>query len=90
MELARLPAHHGRVRALAFSPDGQTLAAGTENGRVSLWHVATWQEFATFKTQLDVVGYLSFSDSGDVLMIGGRAPSGKAQMVLWEAGRATQ
>ncbi len=90
MELARLPAHHGRVRALAFSPDGQTLAAGTENGRVSLWHVATWQEFATFKTQLDVVGYLSFSDSGDVLMIGGRAPSGNAQMVLWEAGRATQ
>jgi WD40 repeat protein len=86
-ELARLLAHDDYVRAIAFSPDERTLAAGTDTGRVSLWHVATWQELVSFKTEVDAIHHLSFSPSGDTLAIGGRSPTGKGQMVLWETNR---
>jgi WD40 repeat protein len=86
-ELARLPAFDDRVQSLVFSPDGRTLATGNDTGRVSLWHVATWQELVSFKTPLDAIRHLSFSPSGDTLAIGGRSSTGNGQMVLWETNR---
>jgi WD40 repeat protein len=37
------------VSALAFSPDGATLAVGREDGSVVLRNVATWRKFRTLK-----------------------------------------
>ena len=34
----------GPVRAVAFSPDGATLALGTADGVLSLWDVARWEK----------------------------------------------
>ncbi|MBP0009414.1 caspase family protein [Roseofilum sp. Belize Diploria] len=38
-EKNRLEAHQGRVNAVAYSPDGQTLASVSRDGTVKLWHV---------------------------------------------------
>src|SRR2546422_163345 len=38
----------GSVVSLAFSPDGKTLAAGSNEGSVKLWNTGTWKEVTTF------------------------------------------
>ena len=39
-EVARLTDHDGWVTALAFSPDGSTLAVGTQAGTLQRWSLA--------------------------------------------------
>jgi WD40 repeat protein len=39
-----LQRHKARVSAVAFSPDGTTLATGSFDGLIMLWDVATGQE----------------------------------------------
>jgi len=46
--IGTLTAHGaGGIDAVAFSPDGRTLAVGTADGRVAIWDVATWRLIAT-------------------------------------------
>lgn len=40
--LANLHAHNGQIHGLAFSPDGNFLVAGANDGAVVLWRVADW------------------------------------------------
>lgn len=53
------------MTALAFSPDGSTLAAGDRDGLIRLWHTDTWQEFEnTYSGHTRPILDLAFSPDG--------------------------
>jgi WD40 repeat protein/transcriptional regulator with XRE-family HTH domain len=68
------------VNAVAFSPDGRTLAAGTGDGAVVLWDVATRQKTAELVGP-DQVTSLAFSPDGKT--VAGGSPDGTVW--LWNA-----
>ena len=72
-ELARVATGAGPVSAVAFSPDGTLLAVGSWKGRLSLWDVrnpAGPRLLATVQAP-GVVGWLTFTSSGNTLVGGG-------------------
>src|SRR6266704_2285088 len=46
---ATLRGHAGTVEAVAFSPDGKTLATGSYDATVKLWDWAAGKDIATFR-----------------------------------------
>jgi WD40 repeat protein len=48
-EIRRLRGHKGPITALAFSPDGQTLASGSQDTTILLWSLATADKRADAK-----------------------------------------
>ncbi|MDE0554481.1 MAG: WD40 repeat domain-containing protein [Candidatus Poribacteria bacterium] len=61
----------GRVRSLAFSPDGTTLASGSADGRIRLWEVETGAMLTSLSVHDGLVLALAFSPNGEVLASGG-------------------
>jgi WD40 repeat protein len=59
----------GAVTALAFSPDGETLASGGKGGFVRLWRPPT--EVGALATEADLVHALAFSPDSRFLAFGG-------------------
>jgi WD40 repeat protein len=74
--LRTLSAHIAQVRALAFSPDGRTLATGSLDRTVRLWDVASGQSIAVLTGQSDGVASLAFSPDGKSLRAGGERGAG--------------
>jgi WD40 repeat protein len=52
------------VTALAFSPDGQTVATGSHDQTVKLWDAATGQEQATLRGHAGAVTAVAFAPDG--------------------------
>lgn len=72
--LASLGAGAGTTYALAFSPDGRTLYAGTQDGSIRRWDVTapdTPRESPALPTQADPVLALAFNTTGTRLAAAG-------------------
>ncbi len=69
-ERAALKGHTALVSCVVFSPDGKTLASGSEDKTIKLWDVATGKEFATLKGHTSDVTSLAFSPDGKTLASG--------------------
>jgi eukaryotic-like serine/threonine-protein kinase len=68
-ERALLTGHTKTVAALAFTPDGQTLASGSNDGTVILWDLAARRPRRSFRAYRDdVVGHLAFTADGGLLL----------------------
>jgi WD40 repeat protein len=70
--------------AVAFSPDGRTLATGSYDGNVKLWNIATQQEVATLELLPRSCISLRFSPDGRTLAAGSWL-STEPYISLWQA-----
>jgi WD40 repeat protein len=67
---ATLVVHTNAVWSVGFSPDGRTLASGSDDRTVKLWDVATGKKRATLAGHKDWVLSVSFSPDGKTLASG--------------------
>jgi WD40 repeat protein/serine/threonine protein kinase len=74
-----LTGHRGPVQALAFSPDGRTLASGAQDNEVILWDVAAGTKLKELRGHASHVRSVEFSPDGALLLSAGR----DAQIKLW-------
>jgi WD40 repeat protein len=66
------------VRAIAFSPDGRTLASGVAWGNIRLWDIATGRERFPSEEPLGYVNHVRFASDG-----GGLVSISRDRRVLW-------
>ncbi|MEO0434154.1 MAG: TIR domain-containing protein [Cyanobacteria bacterium J06656_5] len=65
-ERNRLTGHYDDIYAVTFSPDGQTLASASVDGKVKLW-TPQGQELQTLVGHKDAVNNVAFSPDGQTL-----------------------
>src|SRR5690606_37252959 len=80
--VTRLRGHQSAIRALAFSPDGKTLASGAtwEDTTIRLWDVAKGTNTAVLTGRDDPVESVAFSSDGKLLA----ASRLNGQVEIWD------
>jgi WD40 repeat protein/DNA-directed RNA polymerase subunit RPC12/RpoP len=80
--LGRIDAHDAPITAVAFAPDGKTLASASADRTVKLWHVDTRAQRATLRQHAWTVWALAFTPDGKHLASGGL----DGMLLLWDLG----
>lgn len=63
-----------QVTALAFSPDGQTLASGSEDGTMMMWDLREARRFGVTPNHKGPVWSLAFSQGDGAILASGTLP----------------
>jgi WD40 repeat protein len=69
-----------KITATAFSPDGRTLATGSNDGAVRFYDAATGHPRGAFDWQIGPISTLTFAPDGLRAAAGGR----KGTIVVWD------
>ena len=69
-ELRTIKGHSDCIYAVAFSPDGKSVATSSYDKLIKLWNVETGQEIRTLKDHIDAVYALAFTPDGKRLISG--------------------
>ena len=80
--MIELTGHRGLVVALAYSPDGRTLASASADGTARLWDLATGKLTATLQSPAARAYCVAFSPDGKTLAVGYGGPA--AWCRLWD------
>src|SRR5207244_785269 len=80
--MIELTGHKGLVVALAYSPDGRTLASASADGTARLWDLATGRLVATLQSPADRAHCVAFAPDGKSLAVGYGGPHGFVQ--VWD------
>jgi WD40 repeat protein len=83
---ATLMGHTGPVWAVAFAPDGKTVATGSDDTTLRFWDPATGHETARLAVHDSAVLAVIFSHSGKLLITGG----GDGALRVWDAAGRTE
>ena len=78
--LAAFTEHTDWVNAVAFSPDGKTLASCSQDKTIQLWDVQSFKHLRTFAGHEDGVNAIVFSPDGKTLASG----STDGTILLWD------
>lgn len=88
-DMATLAGHSGWVLAVAYSPDGKTLASAGDDNTIRLWDTATRSQIgAPLAGDKGVLSVLAFSPDGRTLAAGGFDADDKVR--LWDVARRRQ
>gem|GEM_PF-827246 len=86
MMVRTLMGHEGTVRGVAFSPDGATIASGSEDATVRVWDVATGTERRVLKGHAPGVLSVAFSPDGATVASG----SDDSTVRVWDVATGTE
>jgi len=73
--------HNGKVNALAWSPDGKSIASGSDDKTVQVWDAVTGGNVITASESYSVKS-ISWSQQSDLIAYG----SGDATVQIWDRG----
>lgn len=80
-----LTGYSGRASSIAFNPDGQTIASGSDDDTIKLWHLASGELLHTLTGQSGRVLTLALSPDGKTLASSNRT-SDRSCIQIWDLG----
>lgn len=83
-----LQGHRGTVSGVAFSPDGQRLVTGSEDGTAKVWETASGRELYSLTARQGMILCVAFSPDGQRIVTGtGDWASGQhpGEAIVWNA-----
>ncbi|CAD8183791.1 unnamed protein product [Paramecium pentaurelia] len=91
-ELKKLDGHSSCVRSVCISPDGNTLASGSDDKSIRIWDIKTGQQKAKLDGHILNVNSVCFSPDGNTLASGSGSPFGGSDCFIgiWDVKRGQQ